>query len=665
MKRLIIIFLFIIFANSLPAQIHNSFLLGEIDSLRNELNENPADTKKIQLLRKISGNFLHINSDSSIFYAEKLLKVSESANYIRGQFMAMGIIVEGFIYQGNLPKAMEKALEGLDIKTDLPDGGSGVGRVYNGLGDIYKHLNDDEKARYYFTKLIGLDSSDRQGVAFGYYQLAGLYEKANKLDSALIYLEKSVDVFAIVNASDNPYLYDTYPGWYNLRAKVYLKQDEPELALADLRTTLAITLKSEEAFHTSNTFNDISTYYLRENLMDSSIFYAEKAIAEASKISYSQGILSGSKILAGLYEPIDSKMALYYYKLATETQNQLYSAGNIQTMRDMIAQNERRQQELEIAETAYQNRIRTNAFLGSTFTLIVIAIFLYRNNRMKQKAKQNIEKSYEDLKTTQTQLIHSEKMASLGELTAGIAHEIQNPLNFVNNFSEVNTELVEEQKEEIKKGNLKEAEELANDIIENEKKIIHHGKRAEEIVKSMLQHSRGSEGVKEPTNINAMADEYLRLAYHGFRAKDKSFNVDFKLDLDESLPKINVVPQDIGRVLLNLINNAFYAVSAKALSTDGEYKPTVTVSTKHVPLTEGVKGEGKFEIRVKDNGLGIPDEIKDKIFQPFFTTKSTGQGTGLGLSLSYDIITKGHGGKIEVKSKERVGTEFLINIPLK
>jgi len=266
MKRFIIIVTFIISGCSLFGQTHNSFLLGQIDSLRKELNETPADTIQAQLLRTISGHYLHINSDSSIFYAEKLLKVSESANYIRGQFMAMGIIVEGLIYQGNLPKAMEIALEGLNIKTDLTDGESGVGRVYNGLGDIYKHLNDDEKARYYFTKLIGLDPSDRQGVAFGYYQLAGLYEKENKLDSALIYLEKSVDVFAIVNASDNPYLYDTYPGWYNLRAKVYLKQDEPELALADLRTTLAITLKSEEAFHTSNTYNDISDYYLRKNL---------------------------------------------------------------------------------------------------------------------------------------------------------------------------------------------------------------------------------------------------------------------------------------------------------------------------------------------------------------------------------------------------------------
>ena len=259
-----------------------------------------------------------------------------------------------------------------------------------------------------------------------------------------------------------------------------------------------------------------------------------------------------------------------------------------------------------------------------------------------------IEKAYEELKTTQAQLIHSEKMASLGELTAGIAHEIQNPLNFVNNFSEVNSELTQELKEEIKKGNTEEVKAIAADIEENEKKIVHHGKRAEAIVKSMLQHSRGSEGIKEQTDINTLADEYLRLAYHGFRAKDKSFNANFKTDLDEGLPKISVVPQDIGRVLLNLINNAFQAVK----DVD---KPTVTVSTR--------KKDGKVEVWVKDNGPGIPYEIKDKIFQPFFTTKPTGIGTGLGLSLSYDIVTKGHGGSIKVNSIEGEGTEFIILLP--
>jgi two-component system NtrC family sensor kinase len=257
------------------------------------------------------------------------------------------------------------------------------------------------------------------------------------------------------------------------------------------------------------------------------------------------------------------------------------------------------------------------------------------------------------LKSTQSQLIQAEKMASLGELTAGIAHEIQNPLNFVNNFSEVNKELTEELQQEIDKGNYTEAKSIAKDIKENEEKINHHGKRADAIVKGMLQHSRTSSGQKEATDINALCDEYLRLAYHGLRAKDKSFNAKFKSDFDNSIEKINVVPQDIGRVVLNLISNAFYTVNEKAKQNGKGYEPTVIISTK--------KSNGKIEISVKDNGNGIPVAIKEKIFQPFFTTKPTGSGTGLGLSLSYDII-KAHGGEIKVESKENEGTEFIIQL---
>ena len=246
-------------------------------------------------------------------------------------------------------------------------------------------------------------------------------------------------------------------------------------------------------------------------------------------------------------------------------------------------------------------------------------------------------------------------MASLGELTAGIAHEIQNPLNFVNNFSEVNKELIQELEEEIEKGDKEEIKAILNDIRENEDKVTHHGKRAEGIVKSMLQHSRGGEGQKELTDINALCDEYLRLAYHGLRAKDQSFNCDYKLDLDGNLPKIEVVPQDIGRVLLNLINNAFQALSAEALvKVDNGYKPVLMVSTKR--LTD------KIEIVIKDNGPGIPDDIKDKIFQPFYTTKPTGEGTGLGLSMSYDIVTKGHGGELLLETKVGEGSAFIIHI---
>jgi len=271
-----------------------------------------------------------------------------------------------------------------------------------------------------------------------------------------------------------------------------------------------------------------------------------------------------------------------------------------------------------------------------------------------------LTKSLEELKAAQAQLIQSEKMASLGELTAGIAHEIQNPLNFVNNFAEVSSELVDEMKEDLAVGSWQSAGEIADDLKQNLEKINHHGKRAGDIVKGMLQHSRTSTGQKEPTDINALADEYLRLSYHGLRAKDKSFNADFKTEFDPDLPKINVIPQDIGRVLLNLINNAFYAVAERQKNLTGfqnlsgleeTYKPIVTVSTKSM-------GES-IEISVKDNGNGIPEEIKNKIFQPFFTTKPTGQGTGLGLSLSYDIV-KAHGGELKFETKDGEGSQFII-----
>lgn len=274
-----------------------------------------------------------------------------------------------------------------------------------------------------------------------------------------------------------------------------------------------------------------------------------------------------------------------------------------------------------------------------------------------QIEKQRTEEAMTELKSTQAQLIQAEKMASLGSLTAGIAHEIQNPLNFVNNFSEVSSEMLDEMEEELDKGDFDEAKYLAGEVKDNLKKIMHHGKRADSIVKGMLQHSRASTSEKERTDMNALADEYLRLSYHGLRAKDRSFNCEIVTHFDATIDHIYIVPQEIGRVLLNLFTNAFYAVTEKKKLFPTEYKPTITVQTEKI--------ESGVRIKVSDNGLGIPEKIKEKIFQPFFTTKPTGQGTGLGLSLSYDIITIGHGGTISVESIEGEGTTFTINLPVK
>lgn len=265
------------------------------------------------------------------------------------------------------------------------------------------------------------------------------------------------------------------------------------------------------------------------------------------------------------------------------------------------------------------------------------------------------------LQVAQIQLIQSEKLASLGELTAGIAHEIQNPLNFVNNFSEISVDLIQDLQEEIEKSDPDKEyiSELFLDLSQNQVKIHHHGTRASNIVASMLQHSRTSTDTKEYVDLNKFVGEFLRLSYHGLRANDKSFNAEYKLISDPNLSKIFINSQDFGRVLLNLINNAFYAVNErKKNSNDAEnpYNPTVVLTTEML--------HNRIIVKIKDNGVGIPENIKTKIFQPFFTTKPTGQGTGLGLSLSYDIITNGHAGTLNVVSQEGEYTEFIITLPL-
>ena len=369
-------------------------------------------------------------------------------------------------------------------------------------------------------------------------------------------------------------------------------------------------------------------------------------------------ILRDYKLMAELYQKTGKNdLAAKTYTRFISMQDSLLADQNNLRSIGFEAEQQMKENELSINQLKNENKISVitrNFSFGIIALALLLAGVVYFRYKSKQKANTILEKTLSNLKSTQSQLIQSEKMASLGELTAGIAHEIQNPLNFVNNFSEVNKELVDELQQELKAGNIDDAIEISNDIKANEEKINHHGKRADAIVKGMLQHSQSSTGKKEPTDINALCDEYLRLSYHGLRAKDKSFNVKMETNFDESIGKINIIPQDIGRVLLNLFNNAFYAVNEQKSKNLISYEPTVSVTTK--------KSENHVVITVSDNGNGIPQKIADKIFQPFFTTKPTGQGTGLGLSLSYDII-KAHGGEIKVESKEGERTTFIILIP--
>src|SRR5688572_1354731 len=402
--------------------------------------------------------------------------------------------------------------------------------------------------------------------------------------------------------------------------------------------------------------------FMVQQQKDSSLFYAKKADETLTSVGSLAGTVwnpaTAYENLFRVYKMRNEPDSAYKYMgLAMRAKDSLNSNTVKSSARaqDLFLQEQIRLKELEKEKIQFRNRVGTYSLLAGIVVLLLLAIIFYRNNRQKQKAKIKIEKAYGELKSTQAQLIQQEKMASLGELTAGIAHEIQNPLNFVNNFSDVNKELLIEMNEEIDKGNLGEVRSIAKDVIDNEEKINHHGKRADAIVKGMLQHSRSSSGQKESTDINALADEYLRLAYHGLRAKDKSFNATMKTDFDSSIGKINIIPQDIGRVVLNLINNAFYAVDERKRKIGDGYEPTVSVSTK--------KEKDKVEIKVKDNGNGIPQRVLDKIFQPFFTTKPTGQGTGLGLSLSYHIV-KAHGGELKVETKEGEESVFIIQLPV-
>ncbi|MBK8504686.1 MAG: hypothetical protein IPL46_22245 [Saprospiraceae bacterium] len=443
---------------------------------------------------------------------------------------------------------------------------------------------------------------------------------------------------------------------------------------------------------------DLANLFDNTGDLKNAIKFALISYEWATTVNYLSIQFRAADLLSTLYEKAGMNAAAYEYLKQFRVLKDRDEALNNESRRSELevqAILRKRQREIEMLQTESELKEQENrsqriwifGVFAALVSTLLITYILVRSNRQKQKANSILASTLSTLKSTQSQLIHSEKMASLGELTSGIAHEIQNPLNFVNNFSEVNQELIAELRDELKNGNLKEVENIVEDLFQNEEKIKHHGKRAESIVRNMLQHSRTSSGQKEPTDINALCDEYLRLAYHGMRAKDKTFNATIETHLDPGLPLVEVIPQDIGRGILNLGNNAFQALSdvasdfAKASSdksaaADSDLKPLVSITTKlshlrvQVAAGQSLKATDAvdssisnfIQITIADNGPGIPENIKEKVFQPFFTTKPTGQGTGLGLSLSYDII-KAHGGEIIVKTAEGEGSEFVIKLP--
>ncbi|MCS5491311.1 ATP-binding protein [Algoriphagus limi] len=610
------------------------------------LKESVSDSSRAFYLSNLANYYKFSRPDSGIYYATKGFELAKKIGNKRMELRALGSLALSHETLGNSITAYRIALDGLrEVEEYDPER---KGEYYRMLGSITRQNQKFVEAREYFLKAKDefFRTNKPGALATIYAELGVVNSEIGDIDSAFYYGYQGI---ALAESIQAPVPMDVA---YDRMGNIHNRFQNLDSALFYYKLSYAVR---SEVRKSPSILRKIASIYTQKEQPDSALYYAEESLIRGLTNGLYEDVSESSLFFSDFYENRDPSKAITYYKMALNYQDSLEYMSKMTGFADLANFDElQRQAELERANEAYQSRLRTTILIGSTFTLLIIAFFLYRNNRAKHKSKLQIEGAYNQLKSTQAQLIQSEKMASLGELTAGIAHEIQNPLNFVNNFSELNKELIADLIEEIENGDLEEVKLIATDIENNEEKINHHGKRAGAIVKSMLEHSRTNSGERTLTDLNELADEYLRLSYHGLRAKDKSFQADFKTDFEPNLPKVNIVAQDIGRVLLNLINNAFYVVDEKAKSGIEGYKPEVIVNTN--------KTERGIEISVKDNGKGIPESIKEKIFQPFFTTKPTGSGTGLGLSLSYDIV-KAHGGEIKIESKEGRGTVFTLEIP--
>ncbi len=638
------------------------------------------DTTRVLILTELSNYYKFRRLDSALYYGFEAWSLAKDINFQKGEVKAMQYIAYTYYNLGNDSKALQLCLQGIDLaeKIGFPFGKSFLkiveGRIFHRSGNYQEALNSYKEAKILIDKNIDqLDVYEHLLSENTLLFMSDTFAEMDQLDSAIFYNQSAYhSAIEKLNVIGNWVIHQSFIGMGNIESR----KNNPNNALTYLRHSLIYATDNKNLF---DSYYGIGQQFIILLEPDSAIFYTEKSLNYALQSGFYKDIINANLLLSTIHEVENPLKAIQYFKTSNAYNDSLNYLVNT-TIQETISiyDLQHRQFEIEAAKKDFQQQLQKNTFFGVISTLIVIAILLFIYSRRDRSAKERIGHAYQQLKSLQAQLIQSEKMASLSQLTAGIAHEIQNPLNFVNNFSEVSNELIleiqeararrqdasikihEPRAESQKSTDGEEFEdEILEDIKQNLEKINHHGKRADSIVKGMLEHSRTGSGVKVLTDINALADEYLRLSYHGMRAKDKNFNVDFKTDFDPNLPKVNVVPQEIGRVLLNIINNAFQACGSafdiQDSSIEIQNKPQVIVTTKNL-------GD-KIEISIADNGPGIPDAIKDKIFQPFFTTKPTGQGTGLGLSLAYDIV-KAHGGEINVETKEGEGSVLSVQLPI-
>lgn len=688
------------------------------------------DTEYLNKANELGFMIAESNPDSALIFLEKQLQFCRDAKYKRGEAEALKIYGNALQNKGDFRGSIGYYNDALLIAKGLPDEKLVPG-ILNNIGLVYYNLGNYAEALNNFYEAIkgaeNVNNSDVKGAALN--NIALIYFEQEKLEEAKSKYKEMLAIYSELGNQGRMILA------YNNLGDVELKQNRPLEALKNLKMGYesAIELQSPEFIEmTVRTLADIYSALDSVDIADSlyrqsiaiskensygvpyshsliglaNLFYkkgnrteslnlAKEGLKQAEVMGQTMLMRNANELLAKIYEEEGNYAdALSSFKLFKQYNDSINDFQSQRLAATLESEYEFSKKTLEYEKASLRQQWLIFSAFAGLLTFLIILFIVYRNRNKLNKAYLNLqektieignkneklEMTLEQLKATQLQLIQAEKMASLGELTAGIAHEIQNPLNFVNNFSEVSTELIQEiQVERTKKkeliaknqtisqssGTEEKEYELENEILEDIKqnltKITFHGKRADAIVKGMLEHSKRGSGQKELTDINAMANEFLQLAYQSFLSKDKDFHVDLKINLDPDLPKVTVIPKDISKVLLNLYNNAFYSCTiSQTTEVEGMPHPTVTLSTSTHISTQGGKG---VKISIKDNGPGIPDAIKNKIFQPFFTTKPSGQGTGLGLSLSYDII-KAHGGELKVKSEVEKGAEFIITLPI-
>lgn len=683
----------------------------EVNSLLDQLKQAKADTAKVNLLNAISKQYFNTSPKDAISYALQARDLAGQLQYQAGSALALKNAGIGYYMQSDYLEATTYWGQALKVYEEINDK-AGIANMLSNMGAVYINQGDDEKALDYnlrslqyaeatgdtlrlVTAMINIgavyfNKPATHGKALDYYlralplcealedqdaigtitsNLGEIFLAKGDDSSALVYFERSLKAYE--NSGNIPYALNNLGKVYDKRGD-YTTAISCHLKAYDIASKLAAKLDMTQSY-----LGLATTYALKGDLAKALDAY-QKAEGIAKEIGANYELKTIYEGLASTYARLyDYANAYRYEVLYAAVKDTLYNSESDKKLAMLQFNFDLQKKQAEIDHLTTDKALKEldldrqttvkNSLIAVLSLVSLIVFILFRNYRIQSKTntkldiqKQELEQTLKELKTTQSQLIQSEKMASLGELTAGIAHEIQNPLNFVNNFSEVSIELAQELLSGINNTALsaKEKEDfqlLVQDLVDNQEKINFHGKRADAIVKGMLQHSRSGTGKKEAVEINNLADEYLRLSYHGLKAKEKAFNTALHTDFDEHCGNVQAIPQELGRVLLNIFNNAFYSVEEKKKIAGEGYSPLVSLTTKR---------KGNFvEITIRDNGLGIPQKYLDKVFQPFFTTKPAGKGTGLGLSLSYEIITKGHGGELKVDTKEGEYAAIIIRLP--